>query len=175
MLTTTALPPRPLARRLAPVASLLRAPVRADTWRRTAYTVVALPVAVASVPLSLVGGPSGRLQRGVARALLRLEVGEPARTGPRALAHALLATPLNLLILVITGYGWSLALLNLAYPARSLVGLGSGGADAWGGPTLAGAWAFHALTGGLGFLLLMPWVVKGLTWVQGRLVRGLLG
>jgi hypothetical protein len=53
MLTAPALPPRPLARRLAPVASVLRAPVRADTWRRTAYAVVALPVALASVPLSL--------------------------------------------------------------------------------------------------------------------------
>ena len=51
----------------------------------------------------------------------------------------------------------------------------AGGADAWGGPTMAGAWAFHALFGGVTFLLLMPWIVKGLTWIQGRLVSGPLG
>jgi hypothetical protein len=174
MLVTPAVPRRSLAHRFGS-AALLRAPLRADTWRRTGYALIALPVGLVSVPLALVGGPAGRLQRRVARSLLRLEVGEPTRTGVRALVHAVLAIPLNLLVLLITGYGWSLALLNLAYPARPLIGLGVGGADAWGGPTLAGAWAFHALTGGLGFLLAMPWIVQGLTWIQGRLVRSLLG
>lgn len=174
MLVTPAVPRRSLAHRFGP-AAWLRAPFTADTWRRTGYALIALPIGLVSVPLALVGGPAGRLQRRVARSLLRLEVGEPARTGVRALVHAVLAIPLNFLVLLITGYGWSLVLLNLAYPARPLIGLGVGGAGAWGGPTLAGAWAFHALTGGLGFLLVMPWIVKGLTWIQGRLVRGLLG
>jgi hypothetical protein len=173
-MVTAPVSPRTSARRFAS-AAWLRAPFSVDTWRRTTYAMVALPVGLVGVPLALVGGPAGRLQRRVARSLLRLEVDEPARTGPRALVHAVLATPLNVLVMLITGYGWSLALLNLAYPARPLVGLGAGGGDAWGGPSLAGAWAFHALTGGLGFLLVMPWVVRGLTWVQGGLVRGLLG
>jgi DNA-binding NarL/FixJ family response regulator len=40
---------------------------------------------VVSVPLALVGGPAGRLQRRVARSPLSLDVDEPARTGVRAL------------------------------------------------------------------------------------------
>jgi len=44
----------------------------------------------------------------------------------------------------------------------------------WGGPSLAGAWAVHA-AGGLAALLLTPWVVQALTWLQARLARGLLG
>ncbi|GAB3151551.1 hypothetical protein GCM10027290_41030 [Micromonospora sonneratiae] len=165
---------RSSARRTA-VPAWLRAPFTADTWRRTAYAMIALPVTLVSVPLALVGGPAGRLQRRVARSLLRLDVAEPQRTGVRALVHAVLAVPLSLLVLLITAYGWSIALLNLAYPARMLLGWGAGGPDAWGGPTLIGAWAFHAVFGGLTFLLAMPWIVRGLTWLQGRLVRGLLG
>src|SRR3954466_8288096 len=53
------LAPKPV-HRLYPV---LRAPFAADTWRRTGYALVALPVAIASVPLALAGGPGGRLQR----------------------------------------------------------------------------------------------------------------
>lgn len=166
---------RPVVARRWHPASVIRTPFTADPWRRTLYAVIAGPLAALSVPLAAVGGPAGKLQRRVARTLLRLDVAEPARTGPRALLHALLALPLSLPIALIVGYGWSLALLNLAYPLRPLVGLGTGGEGAWGGPSLAGAWAFHGLFGGLPFLLLMPWIVRGLTWTQGRLVRGLLG
>jgi len=157
------------------VVAFLRAPLTADTWRRSAYALIALPLGVLCVPLALVGGPAGRVQRRVARALLGLRVTEPARTGVRALAHAVLTIPVNALVAVITGYGWSIVLLNIAYPARPLVGLGAGGPDDWGGPSPAGVWAFHAVVGGLGALLLMPWIVRGLTWVQGALVRALLG
>lgn len=153
----------------------VRAPFLGETWRRAAYALIALPLGVLCVPLALVGGPAGRVQRRVARALLRLEVGEPARTGVRALVHAVLTIPLNLLVAVITGYGWSIVLLNIAYPARPLVGLPVGGPNAWGGPSPAGIWAFHAVFGGLAAVLLMPWIVRGFTWVQGRLVRALLG
>jgi hypothetical protein len=153
----------------------LRAPSVADTWRRTGYALVAVPVGLVCVPLALVGGPAGRLQRAVAHSLLRLEVAEPVRTSRRALLHAVLAIPLNLVTFVIIGYGWSLVVLNLAYPMRPLIGMSAGGADAWGGPGIAGAWALHALTGGLAFLLAMPWIERGLAWTQGRLVRDLLG
>jgi hypothetical protein len=143
---------RPVVGRRWYAASVIRAPFTADTWRRTLYTVIAGPLAVVSAPLALIGGPAGKLQRRVARKLLSLDVAEPARTGPRSLLHALLALPLSLPIVVIVGYGWSLAVLNLAYPLRPLVGLGTGGEGAWGGPSLAGAWAFHGLFGGV-----RPW------------------
>jgi hypothetical protein len=91
------------------------------------------------------------------------------------LLHALLALPLNAAILAITVYGWLLVVLNLGFPLRPLVGLSADGAGSWGGPSLVGAWAVHAATGGLISLLLMPWVVRGLTGVQGRLLRALLG
>ncbi len=41
-------------------------------------------------------------------------------------------------------------LLNVVYPIRPALGMDGGYRDAWGGPTLAGAWAVYAL-GGLGF------------------------
>jgi hypothetical protein len=47
-------------------------------------------------------------------------------------------------------------------------------ARAWGGPTLAGAWAVHAALA----LLLLPvelWLLRGLTGLQGRLAARLLG
>lgn len=162
------------SRRVRPY-TCLRAPLAAHTWRRTGYALVAVPVGLVSVPLALVGGPAGRLQRWVAHRLLHVEVAEPVRTGPRALLHAVLAMPLNMVTMVTVGYGWSIAALNLAYPVRPLIGMPAGGENAWGGPSMAGAWAFHALTGGLAFLLAMPWIVRGLTWVQGRLVRAMLG
>ncbi|MFF1702652.1 hypothetical protein [Streptomyces sp. NPDC058252] len=88
----------------------------------------------------------------------------------RGLAHAVLAAPLNLLVLAVTGYGWSLVPMNLGWPLRA----GSDYADAWGGPTFAGAWAFHAIVGGIGFLLLMPWLGRVMASVQLRLAAALL-
>lgn len=174
MSVTSAQLRRPPIRERIPLG-WLRAPLRADTWRRTAYALLAPAVALISVPLALFGGPAGRLQRATARTLLGLPLAERGRTPVRALVHAVLALPLSLLTLLITGYGWSIVVLNLAYPARPLFGMPAGGEGTWGGPTMVGAWAFHALFGGLGFLLLMPWVVRGLTGAQGRLLRGVLG
>jgi hypothetical protein len=102
MVTTT-----PASSRKAWSHRWLWAPFTADTWRRTSYALLALPVGLVSVPLALVGCPAGRLQRRLARRLLRLEVAEPVRTGSRALLHAVLAAPLNLVAMVVTGYGWN--------------------------------------------------------------------
>ncbi|MCX5532710.1 hypothetical protein OG785_19375 [Streptomyces sp. NBC_00006] len=155
--------------------AVLREPFRAATWRRVAYLLLALPVGVLCVPLALVGGPAGRVQRGLARRLLGLQIAEPAHTGPRALAHAVISLPLNLIAAVLTGYGWSTVPLNFGWPLRPLISLGDADpTHAWGGPTLAGVWGLHAL-GGLGFLLLMPWIGRGLTALQGRLAACLLG
>ncbi|MET7984311.1 hypothetical protein [Streptomyces sp. NPDC005281] len=173
----------------------VREPFRADTWRRVAYALLALPVGVACVPLSLLGAPTGRWQRTLAHRFLGLREGipqgipqgipegipeggrpvsRPGSAGPpgpmEGLAHALLATPLNLLVLAVTGYGWSIVPMNLGWPLRA----GSDYASAWGGPTFAGAWAFHALLGGLGFLLIMPWLGRAMAAVQLRLAAALL-
>jgi hypothetical protein len=43
----------------------------------------------------------------------------------------------------------------------------------WAMPFSAGAWAVHG-TAGLALLLLAPWVVDGLTTLQGRLARRML-
>jgi len=154
---------------------IVREPFTAGTWRRFAYAVIAFPVTVACVPLALLGAPTGRWQRGLVRRLLLGAGTAPEATGdadmadgPRAgLVHALVATPLNLLTALVTLYGWLIVPMNLAWPLRA----GSDYSQAWGGPTFAGAWAFHAILGGLGFLLLMPWVGRALAAVQVRVAR----
>jgi hypothetical protein len=165
---------QPLTRSARPagrIAVILREPFRAETWRRLAYLVLALPVGLLCVPLALVGGPAGRVQRGLARRLLGTETEEPARTGPLALAHAVISTPLNLVAAVTSLYFWTIVVINLGYPLRP----DSDPSGAWGGPTMAGAWALHAVAGGVTFLFLTPWVMKGFTALQARLVRGFLG
>nr|WSY55092.1 hypothetical protein OG999_36475 [Streptomyces sp. NBC_00886] len=146
----------------------VREPFTTRTWARSAYAVLALPVSVACVPLALLGAPTARWQRGLARRLLGADIPGTARGG--GLTHALLATPLDLVTALVTLYGWAIVPLNLGWPLRA----GSDHSDAWGGPTFAGAWAFHAVVGGIGFLLLMPWVVRGLTAVQLRVAKSLL-
>ncbi|MFJ4627060.1 hypothetical protein [Streptomyces sp. NPDC088847] len=157
--------------------NLVHAPFTATTWRRTAYALLALPLGLACIPLALLGAPTARWQRGLVHRFL-----DPDRTDPTdptdlpgrpragGLPHALLATPLNLVTAFVTLYGWSIVPLNLGWPLRA----GDDYSTAWGGPTFAGAWAFHAVVGGIGFLLLMPWVVRGLTAVQFRVARSLL-
>jgi hypothetical protein len=177
MTTARNLPTRPPTRRPAPdptsvhAWNLVGAPFTATTWRRTAYALLALPLGLACIPLTLLGAPTARWQRGLVHRFLGADSIAP--TGrPRAggLPHALLATPLNLITAFITLYGWAIVPLNLGWPLRA----GDDYSSAWGGPTFAGAWAFHAVVGGIGFLLLMPWVVRGLTAVQVRVARSLL-
>ncbi|WP_329456472.1 hypothetical protein [Streptomyces sp. NBC_01497] len=152
---------------------ILKEPFRAATWRRFAYLVLALPVGLLCVPLALVGGPAGRLQRGLARSLLGAEVPEPGRTGPLAFVHAVLSAPLNLVAVVVSGYFWTVVVMNIGYPLRPDTTAASL-AHSWGGPSLAGAWAVHGLGGGVPFLFLTPWVMRGFTALQTQLVRALL-
>jgi len=152
------------------VRRLVREPFRAGTWRRVGYALPALPAGLVRVPLSLVGAPTGRWQRTLARRLLGLP-GNPGPPAPaKGLAHALLAAPLNLLVLAVTAYGRAIVPMNLGRPLRG----GSDCADSWGGPTFAGAWAFHALVGGVGFLLLMPRLGRATDAVQLRLAAAFL-
>jgi hypothetical protein len=146
---------------------LVREAFTAGTWRRVAYALLAFPVGVLCVPLALLGAPTGRWQRGLVRRFLGRELSGSSR----GLAHATAAVPLNLLVLAVTVYGWSLVPMNLGWPLRAA---GSDYADAWGGPTFEGAWAFHAIVGGFGFLLLMPWLGRALAAAQLRLAAALL-
>jgi hypothetical protein len=166
----TAGPTGGATRRLGALArTVLGEPFKAATWKRVVYLIIALPLGLLCVPLALFGGPAGRLQRSLARRLLGLEVGEPERTGPLALAHAVLSTPLNLIATALTAYGLFLVPLNLGYPLRP----DAHPESAWGGPTLAGAWSVHAV-GALAFLLAVLWIGRGLTALQGRLVTRFL-
>ncbi|MFG2720949.1 sensor domain-containing protein [Streptomyces sp. NPDC048416] len=153
---------------------VLREPFRAGTWLRFAHLLLALPVGILCLPIALVGGPAGRIQRGLARRLLGVEVAAPGRTvrtGLLALAHAIVSVPLNLIALTVSGYFWTVVVMNLGYPLRP----GGDPSQAWGGPTMAGAWAVHGIGGGVPFLLVTPWVIRGFTLIQARLVRGFLG
>lgn len=150
------------------VRATLRQPFTAVTWRRAAYAVLSLPAGLASAADALRGAPAGQWQRSLTRHLLGEEL--PLGSRRSGFAHALLATPLNLLCAALTLYGWSLIPMNLAWPLRA----GSDPAAAWGGPTFAGAWAFHAVLGTLLPLLVMPWLGRALTALQLRTARALL-
>ncbi|WAU79790.1 hypothetical protein O1Q96_08570 [Streptomyces sp. Qhu-G9] len=145
---------------------LVREPFTARTWRRVAYALLAVPVGLVSLPVALLGGRrAGRWQRGLVRRFLGVEL--PGSS--RGALHALLSLPPNLVVAVVTLYGWSVVPMNIGWPLR-----GGDPATAWGGPTLAGAWAFHAVVGGVGFLLLMPWLGRALGALQLRLATALL-
>jgi Putative sensor len=150
-------------------------PFSADTWRRTLYALLALPMGVVCVPLSILGGSPAavRLQQGLAGRLLAVGLERPSRRrlDGRVLGHALLSLPLNALSWTLTVAVWAVAVVNIAYPLRPD---SDDLSNAWGGPSLAGAWAVHGAAG-LGLLLVAPWIVNGLTALQGRLARAMLG
>jgi hypothetical protein len=150
-------------------------PFSADTWRRTLYALLALPVGVVCVPLSILGGSpaAARLQRGLAARLLGVGLERPPRQrlDGRVVGHALLSLPLNALSWALTVAVWAVAVVNIAYPLRPD---SDDLSNAWGGPSLAGAWAVHGAAG-LALLLLAPWVVNGVTALQGGLARTILG
>ncbi|MGK5552052.1 hypothetical protein ACSNOI_10595 [Actinomadura kijaniata] len=138
------------------------APNRTDLPGRVGYALVALPAGV----VSLAGG---RAQVRLARRLLGVEAHGAARG--RVAAHAAASLPLGLLSTVVTGYGWLVVALNLLYPLRPLVGMGDGSyEDAWGGPTLAGAWAVHA-AGGVGVAVVTVLLALGFARLQERQAR----
>jgi hypothetical protein len=162
---------QPRGRKFPGWRGILREPFRGETWRRALYLLLALPVGVLCVPLALVGGPVGRIQLGLQRRLLGAEFEVRERGGVLGVVYALAGVPLSLVAAVVTFYFWFVVVLNLGYPLRP----DSDPTGAWGGPTMAGAWALHGIAGGVGFLLLTPWVAKGFTALQTRLAAGLLG
>ena len=158
-----------------------RLPFTATTWRRTAYVLVATPVALFGVVAAV--ARRGRSAHALHHRLLDRWLGpsaaparDPAAVGPvhrgaRVALFGMLSLPLNVGALVVTVYGWSIPPMNLFYPLRA----GEPPLDdAWGGPSLAGAWAVHAL-GGVPFAFVTAFAVWGLTTVQARLARRVLG
>lgn len=115
-------------------------------WRRLGATVIAVPSAMRTVA-------SRRFVRGM------------------------LALPLAVVTTAFTAVLAGLVLINVGYPLRPILGLdGNDGSvwastyyDAWGGPTLAGAWAVH----GMGVMLFvfppMAWAIRGLLRAQAHL------
>ncbi len=97
----------------------------------------------------------------------------------RRFVASTLALPLALVTTALTVVLAGLMLINVGYPLRQVLGLGghegnvwaSTYYDAWGGPTLLGAWAVHAM---LAILLLFPllgWAIRDLVQLQLRLAR----
>ncbi|MFD0308399.1 hypothetical protein [Streptomyces sp. NPDC127119] len=127
---------------------LVREPFTARTRRRVAYAPPAVPVA-------LLGGraAAGRRQRDLVGRFLG---GRLPGSSPGVL-HAPLALPLNLAVAAVTLYGRSIVPMNIGRPLR-----GGDPSTSWCGPAFAGAWAFHAVLGGIGFLLLLPWLGRAL-------------
>ncbi|CAM5316870.1 hypothetical protein GCM10010329_74020 [Streptomyces spiroverticillatus] len=158
-------------RRVPGWREIVREPFRAETWRRVLYLVLVVPVSVVCVPLAVVGGPVGRVQRALRERVLGESFEVRERGGVLGVVHALAAVPLGVVGLVVTAYCWFVVVINVGYPLRP----GGDPTNAWGGPTMAGAWAVHGIAGGVGFLLLTPWIGRGFVALQGRLAEGLLG
>ncbi|HEX8132870.1 MAG TPA: hypothetical protein VF880_05520, partial [Actinomycetes bacterium] len=141
----------------------------APMWRSVAYDLLSLPVGIASLLLALAGAhpAAARLQRGLADRWLRRPPTPPPggdRWG-RVVLQALLASTLGVVCWLLVALAGPNTVRNvLLYPITD----GDSVARAWGGPTLAGAWAVHAA----GALLLLPvelWLLRGLAGLQGRL------
>lgn len=133
-------------------------PFAGEPHRCTLFLLLCVPLAIWALV------DRGAAQQRVAAVLLARR---PASSRVRGLA----AVPVDLVALVVAGYCWTGVLLNVVYPIRPLLGMDGEYRDAWGGPTLAGAWAVHAL-GGLGFWLLVPWVLRGYVALWRRITGG---
>jgi hypothetical protein len=147
----------------------------AAMWRSLLYGLLSLPAGIAALLLALAGrhGAAARVQLGLAGRWLGLSLPPPhsRHRWVRVVTHALLIAMIGLLCWVLVALAGPNTVRNvLLYPATD----GDGVARAWGGPSLAGAWAVHAALA----LLLLPvelGVLRGLTSLQGRLTARLLG
>jgi hypothetical protein len=150
------------------------ADLTATGLRHALYPLLALPVGLVCLGLIVVGkfATAASLQRGLVTRLLALPVAEPSSR--RTLAHSLVSLPVNVASFVLAAYVWLLLPVNLGYPWRDDTTAESL-QDAWGGPTLAGAWAVHAIGAVLIFGLVGLPILTGVAWLQGRLARGMLG
>jgi hypothetical protein len=140
-----------------------------EAWHRSTYAVIALPLNLASIVLTLCGRSvrAEHLQRTAAHRFLGAPaIGPRPASAGRVLLYSVLSVPLGMPTLILVGYGYGNAIRNLTYPVWY------GDSDyhqAWGGPTMAGVWTVHAI-GGLAFLTVCLCLVKILTNAQAALV-----
>jgi hypothetical protein len=95
----------------------------------------------------------------------------------RRFVRGMLALPLAVATTAFTAMLAGLVLINLGYPLRPILGLGGHDGnvwastyyDAWGGPTLAGAWTVHAIGVMLFVFPSLAWTIRGLLRAQAHL------
>lgn len=173
-------------------------------WRFT-YAILPVPLVASCIVLAVAGRAPTRLRRRRAGGSAGLPVGAPtprwmwARMG----VHAVAVVVIGLVCWTLLSYLAFFAIANLGFPLRQAIWINesaSGGppgpwalwstlhrvphaGSIWaatyptsdGGPTLAGAWAYHAAAFAVTIFPLLAWMLRGLTGLQSRLTRGLLG
>jgi hypothetical protein len=167
------------------------------------FTYAVLPIPLAGS--LLVPVLAGRRPGGPWRRRARRPGAEPVprRTGARVAVQSLAAVVVGLACLTLLSYLAFFDLANLGFPFRLAFWIkesASGGPPApwalwttlhrvphhgsiWaatyptsdGGPTLAGAWAYHAGSFPVTIFPLMAWTIRGLTRLQAWLTQALLG
>jgi len=173
-------------------------------WRFT-YAILPVPLVASCLALVVAGRAPARLRRRPARGSLGLPVGAPTLRwmGVRVGVHAVAVVMVGLVCWTLLSYLAFFALANLGFPFRLAFWINesaSGGppgpwalwstlhrvphaGSIWaaryptsdGGPTLAGAWAYHAAAFVVTIFPLLAWMLRGLTRLQSRLTRALLG
>lgn len=145
---------------------LLRYPFTADPWWRTVEVLVHPFGAIASLGLVVLG--RGRAAHRALRWPTQ-SLGATAGVG-RLLARGLLGVVLGSLAALVVAYAWLIVPVNLGFPLRPD---SDDLSNAWGGPTMAGAWAVHGAIG-LVFVWIVPWIVRALSSIKRGLDRQLL-
>ncbi|MGY4103237.1 hypothetical protein ACW2Q0_27305 [Nocardia sp. R16R-3T] len=128
--------------------------------RRAAYALLA--------PVIGLGPIASRFR--VPRRLLGIFIAPRDALVVRAIVHSVLAGALGLLTWFLAFLATIAVVRGIFYPLIADNDL----EHSWGGPTLAGAWAVHALLG-VGLLPVWGLVLAGLGVMQVRLTSGLLG
>ena len=142
---------------------------------RAAYALVALPVALACLTLTAAGraGAATVARLGSLRRLAGLRVPTSPGAG-RLVRHLVLSLPVDAVACAVAAYVWLLLPMNLLYPLRLAI-YGESARDSWGGPSLAGAWAVHAVGGVAVFVVAGLPIAAGLVWIQARIADRTLG
>ncbi|WP_040778779.1 hypothetical protein [Nocardia pneumoniae] len=128
--------------------------------RYAGYALWALPLAIRRIPTRL----------RVPRRMLGESVLPHKFSVARSVSHSVLSGAVGLLCWFLAFLAVVAAIRGICYPLFAADNLGG----SWGGPSLAGAWAVHAVLG-VGLLPVWLLVLAGLGAFQVRLTRGLLG
>ncbi|MEV6323970.1 hypothetical protein AB0M45_22670 [Nocardia sp. NPDC051787] len=124
------------------------------------YALWALPLAIRRIPTRL----------RVPRRMLGESVLPHKFSVARSVSHSVLSGAMGLLAWFLAFLAVVAAIRGICYPLIA----GDNLEGSWGGPSLAGAWAVHAVLG-VGLLPVWLLVSAGLGAFQVRLTRGLLG